>query len=48
MTTQERKEMKEKILRGLDLSYQKLIAEKRAKNAEIVIMRDNKIVTIKP
>ena len=48
MTTQEQKEMKDKILRGLDLSYQRLIADKRAKNAEIVVMRDNKIVTIKP
>ena len=40
--------MKEKILRGLDLSYQKLISEKRAKNTKIVVMRNNKIVTIKP
>jgi len=37
-----------KILKGLELSYEKLLAEKRAKNAEIVILRDNKIVTIKP
>lgn len=48
MTTRERKEIKEKFLRGLELSYEKMLTDKRAKNAEIVIMRDNKIVTIKP
>ena len=37
-----------KILKGLDLSYEKLLAEKRAKNEELVILRNNKIVTIKP
>ena len=37
-----------KIQRGLDLSYERLLAEKRAKNEEIVVLRDNKIVTIKP
>ena len=37
-----------KILKGLELSYEKLLAEKKAKNSELVIIRDNKIVTIKP
>jgi len=37
-----------KILKGLELTYEKLLAEKRAKNGELVILRDNKIVTIKP
>jgi len=37
-----------KILKGLELSYEKLLAEKKAKNSELVILRDNKIVTIKP
>ena len=48
MTSQERVEIKNKIQRGLDLSYERLLAEKRAKNEEIVVLRDNKIVTIKP
>ena len=48
MATQEWIEVKRKILKGLELSYEKLLAEKRARNAEIVILRDNKIVTIKP
>ena len=37
-----------KILAGLELSYNKLLEEKRAKNGELVILRDNKIVSIKP
>jgi len=37
-----------KILKGLELAYEKLLAEKKAKNGELVVLRDNKIVTIKP
>ena len=37
-----------KILKGLELSYEKLIAEKKAKKSELVILRDNKIVAVKP
>ena len=48
MTSQERIEIKDKIQKGLDIAYEKLLAEKRAKNEEIVVIRDNKIVTIKP
>ena len=48
MTTQERIEIKRKILKGLELAYEKLLAEKKAKNGELVVLRDNKIVTIKP
>ncbi|MCL2649931.1 MAG: hypothetical protein FWD60_02750 [Candidatus Azobacteroides sp.] len=48
MTTQEKVETKRKILKGLELTYEKLLAEKRAKNSELVILRDNKIVMIKP
>jgi len=48
MTIQERTEIKQKILKGLELTYDKLLVEKRAKNSELVILRDNKIVMIKP
>lgn len=37
-----------KILKGLERTYQKLLVDKKAKNGELVVMRDNKIVTIKP
>jgi len=48
MTTQERSNLERKILKGLELNYAKLIAEKRANNQEIVIMRNGKIVSVKP
>jgi hypothetical protein len=38
----------DKILKGLELAYEKMLVEKRAKNYELVVLRDNKIVTIKP
>lgn len=49
MTTIEKQiETKNKILLGLEKVYVKLIEFKKQKNSEIVIMRDNKIVRIKP
>ncbi|MDR0799857.1 MAG: hypothetical protein LBN18_08880 [Dysgonamonadaceae bacterium] len=48
MTTKEKNDIKHKILKGLELTYEKLLAEKRAKNSELVVLRDNQIVTIKP
>jgi len=48
MTPNERIDIRNKILKGLDLAYGRLLEEKRAKNGELVILRDNKIVTIKP
>ena len=50
MTTKEKESNArvDKILKGLDLTYEKLLAEKRAKGQKLVILRDNKIVTIKP
>lgn len=50
MTTKEKESNARvsKILKGLELTYEKLLAEKRAKNGELVVLRDNKIVTIKP
>ena len=48
MTTQERLEIKRKIQKGLELTYEKLLAEKKAKNGELIILRDNKIITIRP
>jgi hypothetical protein len=49
MTTIEiQKEEKIKILNGLKKVYEKLIEFKKAKNSELVVIRDNKIVKIKP
>ncbi|MBL1411231.1 hypothetical protein [Sphingobacterium faecale] len=41
-------EEKIKILKGLEKVYEKLIEFKKAKNSELVIIRDKKIVKIKP
>ncbi|WP_318639915.1 hypothetical protein [Flavobacterium ardleyense] len=40
-------EEKEKILKGLELTYKKLIEFKKQKNSPLVVMRGNKIVHIK-
>lgn len=49
MTTIEvQNEDKIKILKGLEKTYEKLLEFKKAKNSELVIIRDKKIVKIKP
>ncbi|MBK8736106.1 MAG: hypothetical protein IPL98_09455 [Saprospiraceae bacterium] len=49
MTTIEMQlEEKKKILKGLELTYEKLIEFKKLNKSELVILRDNKIVKIKP
>ena len=47
MTTQEKNDIINKINKGLELNYERLIAEKRAKNQSFVIMRDGKIEYVK-
>ena len=41
-------EEKNKIVKGLEKVYEKLIEFKKTKNSELVVLRDNKIVKIKP
>jgi hypothetical protein len=41
-------EEKNKILKGLEKVYEKLLEYKKMKNSELVVLRDNKIVRIKP
>jgi hypothetical protein len=49
MTTVEKQmELKDKILIGLEKVYEKLIEFKKQKNSELVIIKDNKIIKIKP
>ncbi|GAA0880411.1 hypothetical protein GCM10009119_33810 [Algoriphagus jejuensis] len=49
MTTSEiQTEEKIKILKGLEIAYEKLLEFKKMKNSELVVLRDNKIVKIKP
>ncbi len=49
MTTKEIQiEEKDKILKGLEKAYERLIEFKKAKNSVLVVIRDNKVVKIKP
>ena len=49
MTTVEKQiELRDKILVGLDKVYDKLIEFKKQKNTELVVIKDNKIVKVKP
>ena len=48
MTKEESIERKNKILLGLEKAYLKMIEFKKEKNTEIIIMKDKKIVRIKP
>lgn len=49
MTTVEKQiELKDKILIGLEKVYERLIEFKKQKNTELVIIKDNKIIKIKP
>ena len=47
MTTENKIENKNKILLGLEKSYEKMIAFKKERKSELVIIQDNKIVKIK-
>mgnify|MGYP000914908189 CR=1 FL=1 len=40
--------LKDKLLKGLDVAYKRMIAEKRKNNQKIVVRREGKIVTINP
>jgi len=41
-------EEKNKILKGLEKAFEKLLEFKKLKNSELVVLRDNKIVKLKP
>jgi len=37
-----------KILKGLEIAYERLVEFKRQKNSVLVVMKNNRIVEIKP
>ena len=47
-TTEKHVEEKNKILKGLEKVYEKLLVFKKEKNSELVVFRDKKIVKINP
>ncbi len=49
MTTVEKQiELRDKLVVGLEKVYEKLIEFKKQKNSELVIIKDGKVVKIKP
>lgn len=49
MTTVEKQiELRNKIVAGLEIVYEKLIEFKKQKNSVLVVIRGNKVVKIKP
>lgn len=48
METYKRTENQTKILEGMTKVYEKLIAFKKKKNSELVVLKDGKIVRQKP
>jgi len=52
MTKLERQKKEEehlnKILKGLEIAYEKMIEFKRKKNSVLVVMKNNRIIEIKP
>ncbi len=48
MKTHKRTANQKRILEGMDKVYEKLIEFKRKMNSDLVVIRDDKIVRIKP
>jgi hypothetical protein len=44
----EKQLFREKLLKGLSLAYERMIAEKRKNQQKIVVWKEGKIVTITP
>ena len=47
-TVEQQNELRDKIVAGMDKVYERLLEFKKQKNSELVVIRDNKIVKIKP
>ncbi len=47
MTKEAQIEQRDKILKGLELAYERLLAFKKMHNSELVIIQNDKIVKIK-
>ncbi|MHC8947555.1 hypothetical protein [Sphingobacterium hungaricum] len=48
ITIESQLEERDKIVKGLALAFERLLESKRANNSELVIIRDGKIVKVKP
>ncbi|WP_269222053.1 MULTISPECIES: hypothetical protein [Flavobacterium] len=48
MKTHKRTQNQTKILEGMDKVYEKLIEFKKKMNSDLIILKDNQIIRIKP
>jgi hypothetical protein len=48
MNLEKQFERRDKILTGLEIAYERMLEFKRQKNSEVVVMREGKIVRLKP
>jgi hypothetical protein len=48
MTPDQQLERQDKIVAGLKIAYQRMLEFKRQKNSELIVVRDGKVVRIKP
>lgn len=48
MTKEAKIERRNKIVKGLEKAYEKMVEFKKKNNSEIVILKENKIVKVKP
>ena len=48
MNQEKQPELRDKILNGLEIAYARMLEFKRQKNSEVVVMREGKIVRIRP
>jgi hypothetical protein len=48
MNPEKHPELRDKLLAGLEVAYARMLEFKRQKNSEVVVMRDGKVVRVKP
>lgn len=48
MTPEQQLERQDKIMAGLKIAYARMLEFKRYKKSEVVVMREGKIVRVKP
>jgi hypothetical protein len=47
-TVKEQMEMKDKVLHGLELMYERLIISKKKNNSPMIVMKDGKVTAVDP
>jgi hypothetical protein len=48
MTPEQQLERQDKIVAGLKIAYARMLEFKRQKNSEVVVLREGKVVRVKP